>query len=431
MHMLWGTPVYKQRLGAEPVPAYQVSLFRTARLRAAYAFENWHEDDSAASTGVRARVRNRCSSPSPALRTAGTERKVMAAERGPAKRRPVAARARNRILAPRILLGATAVTLAATVVLAAGGCGTPRAATTAPPRAAVTSPMPADESPLPTASPSLAEKPLGAVSVTAFGAAGDGAADDAAAVIAAVQAAAAKNVAVWFPPGTYAVGDLAMPQGAVLAGPGAGRAWLNGRISFGGDDHVSDLRVGRDGAATRFTDGAAGTTFHRVTFVGGGGMDSGDDQGVIRFSAGRIRLRHPLRGLHHRRQLGRRQRRQHGQQRSGGRHLPRHLVGALPLPGFAAHEPRGHPATRTQPGPVPTRATATSTCWTASSSPRAPRTCRSTQSAYGRRLHDLRVHLQRSRMEQRLSVRPRASSSTGPPAMRVHRQHRCTAAGER
>ena len=45
MHMLWGTPVYKQRLGAEPVPAYQVSLFRTARLRAAYAFENWHEDE--------------------------------------------------------------------------------------------------------------------------------------------------------------------------------------------------------------------------------------------------------------------------------------------------------------------------------------------------------------------------------------------------
>ena len=45
MHMLWGTPVYKQRLGAEPVPAYQVSLFRTAPLKAAYAFESWHKDE--------------------------------------------------------------------------------------------------------------------------------------------------------------------------------------------------------------------------------------------------------------------------------------------------------------------------------------------------------------------------------------------------
>ena len=51
------------------------------------------------------------------------------------------------------------------------------------------------------------------------------------------------------------------------------RSWLKGRLSFGGDNRVSDLRVGRDGAATRFTDGAAHTVFRRVAFVGGGGIE--------------------------------------------------------------------------------------------------------------------------------------------------------------
>jgi hypothetical protein len=45
MHMLWGTPIYKQRLGARPVPAYQLSLFRSEPLKSAYAFENWHKDE--------------------------------------------------------------------------------------------------------------------------------------------------------------------------------------------------------------------------------------------------------------------------------------------------------------------------------------------------------------------------------------------------
>jgi hypothetical protein len=45
MHMLWGTPVYKQRLGARPVPAYQLSLFRSQPLRTLYAYEKWHRDE--------------------------------------------------------------------------------------------------------------------------------------------------------------------------------------------------------------------------------------------------------------------------------------------------------------------------------------------------------------------------------------------------
>jgi hypothetical protein len=45
MHMLWGTPIYKQRLGARPVPAYQLSLFRSESLKSVYAFEKWHRDE--------------------------------------------------------------------------------------------------------------------------------------------------------------------------------------------------------------------------------------------------------------------------------------------------------------------------------------------------------------------------------------------------
>jgi hypothetical protein len=140
---------------------------------------------------------------------------------------------------------------------------------------------------MPAASQSPAARPAGALSVTSFGATGDGSSDDRAAVLAAVRAATAKGVAAWFPEGTYAVGDLTVPGGAVLAAAGTELAWLKGRLEFGGNSSVSDLRVGAGGVATRFTGGASHTTFRRVTFVGGGGMSSGEDQGVIRFSAGR------------------------------------------------------------------------------------------------------------------------------------------------
>lgn len=45
VHMLWGTPVYKQRLGAKPVPAYQVSLFRARSYKILFAREKWHKDE--------------------------------------------------------------------------------------------------------------------------------------------------------------------------------------------------------------------------------------------------------------------------------------------------------------------------------------------------------------------------------------------------
>jgi hypothetical protein len=188
----------------------------------------------------------------------------------------------------RGLRGAAVAALAAGTVLAGGACGTPGDSSTPSSTPVASSTPSAGGVPDPTSSSlPAATRPPGALSVTDFGAVGDGTTNDTAAVVAAVQTATAKDAAVWFPRGTYAVDDVELPGGVVLVGATAKRSWLKGRLSFGGDTRVSDLRVGRDGAATRFTDGAAHTVFRRVAFVGGGGMDSGEDQGVIRFSAGR------------------------------------------------------------------------------------------------------------------------------------------------
>ena len=125
------------------------------------------------------------------------------------------------------------------------------------------------------------------VSVTEFGASGDGTTDDTEAVLAAFRATAGQRTAVLFPAGTYRVEDALLPSNVILKGEGADRSWIQGRLEVGGGSRVSDLRLGRDGAALRFAPGASHVLFRRVTFVGGGGMTSGQDQGVIRFSGGR------------------------------------------------------------------------------------------------------------------------------------------------
>lgn len=41
VHLLFGTPIYKERLGAVPVAAYQISIYRSPLLKLAYAREAW------------------------------------------------------------------------------------------------------------------------------------------------------------------------------------------------------------------------------------------------------------------------------------------------------------------------------------------------------------------------------------------------------
>lgn len=128
---------------------------------------------------------------------------------------------------------------------------------------------------------------LPVVAATDYGADGGDTSDDTAAVEAALRAVAGRDVVLYFPEGTYELGDLRTPAGVRLAGAGADLTWLRGAIELGGDCRMADLKVGVAGRAFRFVPGAARTTLDRVEFVGGGSMTSGEDQGVIRFSAGR------------------------------------------------------------------------------------------------------------------------------------------------
>jgi hypothetical protein len=122
--------------------------------------------------------------------------------------------------------------------------------------------------------------------VTSYGARGDGTSDDTAAVQSALKAVAGKQLALAFPAGTYKVSKLILPAGVTLVGEGAA-SWLQGKLEINGTSQLSDLKIGADGSATRFVNGATDTLLERVTFVGGGGFADGEDGSVVRFGWGR------------------------------------------------------------------------------------------------------------------------------------------------
>ena len=126
------------------------------------------------------------------------------------------------------------------------------------------------------------------LSVREFGAKGDGKKDDTAAIRAALKASVAKGRTLSFTTGTYRVSSLLLPARAKLAGAGAGRTWIKGRVEASGGDRLKDLMVGVAGSSFRFVNGARDVLFERVSFVGGGGSsDALIDSGVIRFHEGR------------------------------------------------------------------------------------------------------------------------------------------------
>jgi len=83
------------------------------------------------------------------------------------------------------------------------------------------------------------------------------------------------------------VTKLVLPAGVRVAGAGEQATWLKGALEVNSDSAFRDLTLGVAGRALRFVNGARDVLFERVTFVGGGGMASGEDQGVIRFSGQR------------------------------------------------------------------------------------------------------------------------------------------------
>jgi len=136
--------------------------------------------------------------------------------------------------------------------------------------------------PTPTPTPSTS-----IVSVTQYGADGSDTVDDTTAVKNALTATAGTGKAVYFPAGTYLVGKIIMPANVTLLGAGQSQSWLKGQLELAGDSRVADIKVGANGFAFRFVSGTTNALLERVTFVGGGSMTSGENQGVIRFSSGR------------------------------------------------------------------------------------------------------------------------------------------------
>jgi hypothetical protein len=142
----------------------------------------------------------------------------------------------------------------------------------------------------PTPAPTVTPVPattVSTVSVATYGAKGDGVSDDTAAVTAALKANAGKDVGVYFPAGTYRITSIVLPADLTLVGAGAGKTWLEGQLTVAGQSRLYDLQLGAAGQALRFGDGARHTTFASCRLVGGGGMTSGDNEGVIRFGGDR------------------------------------------------------------------------------------------------------------------------------------------------
>ncbi len=126
------------------------------------------------------------------------------------------------------------------------------------------------------------------VNLRSFGAKGNGKTDDTRALQLAMRTVAAKGGGtIRVPAGTYRFGALTLPNKVAITGDGQSVSWLHGRLLVGSYSYLSNLKLGTNGAALRFVNGATATVFDHVAFVGGGAMTSGENQGVIRFSSGR------------------------------------------------------------------------------------------------------------------------------------------------
>jgi hypothetical protein len=128
---------------------------------------------------------------------------------------------------------------------------------------------------------------LPVVDATGYGADGSDSDDDTEAVETALLDVAGRDVVLFFPAGTYRLRDVTVPDRVRLSGAGASASWLRGAVELGGGCRLTDIKVGTDGRSFRFSPDASRSTLERVEFTGGGSMASGEDQGVIRFSAGR------------------------------------------------------------------------------------------------------------------------------------------------
>ena len=117
-------------------------------------------------------------------------------------------------------------------------------------------------------------QPANSVNVKDYGVKGDGVTDDTAKLLVAFNAAVTQNKIAWVPSGTYMVSSLTLPSGLTIKGQDMTSSWLKGRLNFGSNQYISDLKIGSEGnSAVHNTNGANNTTFERVHFRGGGGSN--------------------------------------------------------------------------------------------------------------------------------------------------------------
>jgi hypothetical protein len=124
--------------------------------------------------------------------------------------------------------------------------------------------------------------PASSVSVTDYGAKGDGSADDTAAVTKALSAVSAKGGGtVYFPAGSYKVSQIQVPDGVNLQGAGMTTSWIQGKVIAGSHETLSDLKFGKKGVSFGFAQVAHYTTLERCRFRGGGGASEFTDGSVV------------------------------------------------------------------------------------------------------------------------------------------------------
>jgi hypothetical protein len=79
-------------------------------------------------------------------------------------------------------------------------------------------------------------------------------------------------------PGTFS-GNVTIPSGVTVKGAGMDASWLRGKVTYGSNCVVSDLRLGDTGYSVQHRNGAANSSFTRCRFRGGGG--SGTNAAVL------------------------------------------------------------------------------------------------------------------------------------------------------
>jgi|GEM_PF-1146096 len=113
----------------------------------------------------------------------------------------------------------------------------------------------------------------GMLNVKDYGAKGDGVTDDTTSLHNAFNAAAGQSKTAWLPSGTYYLASsITLPDRLSIQGEGMDKSWIQGGVTAGSNEIISNLKIGDRGKTFYFTNTANNTTLTNVHFRGGGGL---------------------------------------------------------------------------------------------------------------------------------------------------------------